>query len=321
MPPSHACRTLDGMTGLELSRRYFLTHRAALADAFPGLFDRMAVGLIGHGSQCLGFDDEVSRDHDWGPQFCVFLERADAAASGGAVQAFLEGLPGEFQGHRVLWDAREPRERSGALCTDDWFAEQLGGRVPFEGPGDWLRTSDPRLLWATNGEIWHDPLGRVTGLRAELAYYPREVWLARVASKCLLVQILGPYQIGRALERGEALLPFLTRSYFVREALHLVFLLNGRYAPFFKWLLRSFERLPDRHGLGLDQVEAVLREPDPDALLARVRELADTLHAAVGGAFGDLPPSENLLERGFHLYERVEPDIRRLPFWDQEAVI
>ena len=310
------------MKGLELSRRYYLTCQEALFSAFPDLFNRIAVGLIGHGSQCLGLDDEVSRDHDWGPQFCVFLQRHDFEQSGAALQAFLETLPNEFLSFRVQWDTRNPRERSGVLCTEDWFFEQLGQPVPFTRPTDWLSTSDPRLLWVTNGEIWHDPFGHVTRLRRDLAYYPPEVWLTRVVNKCLLVQILGPYQIERAIRRGEILLPFLTRSYFIREALHLVFLLNEQYAPFFKWLLRSFERLPDKHGLTMSSIEAVLRESDPEELLKRVRNLAETLHQATRQTFSELPESSNLLELSFHLYERIEnPEIRKMQFWNQELVI
>ena len=310
------------MQGLELSKHYFLSCRGALASAFPSLFERMAIGLIGHGSQCLGFDDEVSRDHDWGPQFCVFLEKRDFAEHSVALQHFLETLPGEFRGFKVEWDRRVPKERSGVLCTDDWFYEQLGVPVPFRDVTDWLKTSDPKLLWVTNGEIWHDPLGRVTSLRSELSYYPVDAWLRNVVNKCLLIQILGPYQLGRALERGETLLPFMTRSYFVREALHLVFLLNRQYAPFFKWLLPSFKRLPVTYGVSTELVEVIVREADAERLLELIRELTDILHRAVRAEFPDVGASGNPLELGIQLLDRIEhPTIRTMAFWNQELVI
>lgn len=311
------------MKGLELSKQFFLTCRDEIRLAFPDLYERMAIGLIGHGSQCLGFDDPASQDHDWGPQFCVFLNKRDYLTDGASVQAFLEEtLPNEFQGFKVTWDTRLPRERSGVLCTEDWFREQLGVPVPFSSMTDWLATSDPKLLWVTNGEIWHDPPGQVTKLRNDLSYYPPEVWLKRVVNKCLLVQILGPYQIGRAIEREEMLLPFMTRTYFIREVLHLVFLLNHQYAPFFKWLLRSFKQLPLTYGLTLPMVESLLREADPDKLLEQAKAMTDYLHEVIRDQFPDIEETTNLLEFGFRLYGRIEdPLIREMQFWDQELVV
>ena len=282
----------------------------------------MAIGLIGHGSQAISFDDEVSRDHDWGPQFCVFLDQKDFEVHGGKVQIFLEALPAEFDGFKVEWDARQPKERSGVLQTQAWFYEQLGVEAPFKDNTDWLKTSDPRLLWVTNGEIWHDPLGHVSKLRKNLAYYPDEVWLARVVNKCMLVRILGPYQISRALERGERLLPFLSRSYFVREVLHLVFLLNRRYAPFHKWLPRSFELLPDQLGLSTELIEGVLCEPNAETLLERVQDVEDRLHTSVQLRFLNVKETENMLQFGFKLSERIgDPKIREMQFWNQELVV
>ncbi|HEU0299458.1 MAG TPA: hypothetical protein VFR37_08395, partial [Longimicrobium sp.] len=58
--------------GLELSRLFFVEAVRPLLDAaFPGL--RYAAGLLGSGSDVLGFDTEMSRDHDWGPRVDLFL--------------------------------------------------------------------------------------------------------------------------------------------------------------------------------------------------------------------------------------------------------
>ena len=45
--------------------------------------------LVGHGSECYGFDDALSRDHDFGPRVCLWLTADDYAEFG-------ERLPGRL---------------------------------------------------------------------------------------------------------------------------------------------------------------------------------------------------------------------------------
>ena len=66
------------MQGLELSRAFFEAHgRPMLETQFPQLLPRLAAGLFGSGSECFGYDDEISRDHDFEPGFCIFLPGED----------------------------------------------------------------------------------------------------------------------------------------------------------------------------------------------------------------------------------------------------
>ena len=62
------------MKGMELSRKYFDEYGLPmLKQKFPQYIDKMAAGLAGEGSECLGFDDEYSQDHDFGAGFCIWL--------------------------------------------------------------------------------------------------------------------------------------------------------------------------------------------------------------------------------------------------------
>ena len=45
----------------------------------PQLVGRHAAGLIGYGSDVLGYDDDLSRDHEWGPRGLIWLQDADYA--------------------------------------------------------------------------------------------------------------------------------------------------------------------------------------------------------------------------------------------------
>ena len=52
--------------GLALCRDYYETiGQPTLQAQFASVWHRIAIGLVGEGSECLGFDDELSRDHDW----------------------------------------------------------------------------------------------------------------------------------------------------------------------------------------------------------------------------------------------------------------
>ena len=106
------------MNGMELARRYW---REVGLPAFeadcPQILERAAVGLVGEGSECFGFDDGLSRDHDWGPGFCVWLSHGDMALWGEQAEAVYRTLPEEFLGFRRLHQGPLSVGRVGVLET------------------------------------------------------------------------------------------------------------------------------------------------------------------------------------------------------------
>ncbi len=62
------------MKGMDLSRTYFQeTVLSGLERDWPELLPRLAAGLVGNGSDCFGYDDEISQDHDWGVEYFLWL--------------------------------------------------------------------------------------------------------------------------------------------------------------------------------------------------------------------------------------------------------
>ena len=70
------------MKGMELARAYCNEYADYLRGRFPQYADKMAFGLVGEGSECYGYDDQISQDHDFGPGFCVWITRDTARQIG-----------------------------------------------------------------------------------------------------------------------------------------------------------------------------------------------------------------------------------------------
>ncbi len=110
------------MNGLELARYYYETAgKQALERQVPDLVPRLAIGLAGEGSECFGLDDELSRDHDWGPAFCIWMTEEDFVKHGVQVQAVYRGLPDAVAGFSVRKSGIMSSGRVGCLCIEDWY--------------------------------------------------------------------------------------------------------------------------------------------------------------------------------------------------------
>ena len=181
------------MRGLELARRfYFEAVQPILERRFPRL--EHAAALIGTGSEVLGFDDDMSADHHWGPRVQLFVREADANVEVESVLAHelptrFAGLPTNFgppeeSGSRLLVAVEAgPVAHRVELLTVDGYMRELIGVNPLERftPADWLVTPAQRLLEITAGEVFTDPVGELSRVGARLAWYPHDVWLLVMA--------------------------------------------------------------------------------------------------------------------------------------------
>jgi hypothetical protein len=92
----------SSMNGLEIARDFFFSWgRPFLTAQFPNVADKVAAGRI-LGSDVLGGDDEISRDHDWGPQFDLFLSAEAYAAFGEQLSRSMNtAAPNPWMGYRL----------------------------------------------------------------------------------------------------------------------------------------------------------------------------------------------------------------------------
>lgn len=226
------------ISGLELSKCYYETYgKAMLKEQFPEYADRVAAGLVGHGSECLGFDDMWSKDHDFGPGFCLWLTEKDYEKVGQKMQEAYEVLPKAFMGYPARNTSKRGGGRVGVLSIPEFYEE-------FTGNGAWSEMEDEKLAMAVNGEMFDDPLGEFSAIREQLQNgMPFAVWKRRLANAVALTAQAGQYNYGRCKKRNDIVAANLALDEFVREGMRTVYLLNRRYMPYYKWAWRGLENL------------------------------------------------------------------------------
>jgi hypothetical protein len=233
------------MKGLELCENYFREEGLSLFNRdFSFLIDRMAVGLVGDGSDCFGFDDEFSRDHDWGPGFCIWLNESDYRSFSQDLEAALQRLPSNFRGYGPRSVSVWGSDRIGVFEISEFYSRFIGlKRIPAT-LDEWLIIPENNLATCTNGRVFHDPLGEFTSWRKSLlGFYPEDVRLKKIAARCMTCGQSGQYNYPRCLKRKEFFAAQYAETKFCSDIISMVFLLNRKYSPFYKWMLRALKSL------------------------------------------------------------------------------
>ncbi len=235
------------MKGLELSRKYYESVGApAIRQQLPELEGLAAAGLCGSGSECCGWDDEVSRDHDFGPGFCLFLpdETVLDRRSAFLLERLYAKLPKTFEGFTRAPLSPVGGNRRGVMRTAEFFTQKVGAPDGVLTVAQWLTVPTQSLLEATNGAVFRDDLGELTAIRQRLARMPEDIRRKRLAGQLLLMAQSGQYNYTRCLRHGETGAAQLAAGEFCRAAMAAVFLLNGAYMPYYKWAFRALAALP-----------------------------------------------------------------------------
>ena len=246
------------MKGLELAESFFFEAVLPIIEReFPRLEDRYAAGLLGYGSDVLGYDDEWSRDHEWGPRCVLWLTDADYARFAERLNMVLnEQLPEYFCDFatRFCFDEEvgclvpAPSMEEGfhhvAITTVERYLElQYGLTDPEPTTLDWLCIPEQKLLELTRGKIFDDPVGDISAVREDFAYFPDDVW--RFKLLYAWEKIKDYDVIGLCAARGDTLSARMMLYKIVEHAVRLTFLLNRAYCPgTMKWFSREFYALP-----------------------------------------------------------------------------
>lgn len=236
------------MNGLELSRGYFEAYgKPMLETEFADVLPYLAVGCVGSGSERFGFDDEISRDHDFEPGFCIFLPGEDVVDRRKAflLERAYAKLPKEFEGVKRQPLSPVGGNRNGVMRTAEFYEAAIGSPTGELSTRAWLTVPDTALAEAVNGEVFFDNYGEFTAIRQRIAEMPEDIRLKRLAGNLLLMAQSGQYNFLRCLQHGEPEAAQLACTEYVNAAMKVWSLLHKRYLPYYKWSFRALRQTED----------------------------------------------------------------------------
>ncbi|MDP1718981.1 MAG: DUF4037 domain-containing protein, partial [bacterium] len=162
--------------GLKLSELFYKEVIGPILRAnFPNL--KHSAALIGEGSEVLGYDNQQSTDHCWGPRIILFLSDGDyQKLSKKVLETVTAKIPAKFAGYSTKMDC--PVKNTIDIFTIRNFFEKhltidLTKKMEVS---DWLIFPSQKLLEITSGKIYHDDLGLAL-IREKFSYYPNDIWL------------------------------------------------------------------------------------------------------------------------------------------------
>ena len=261
--------------GLDLCEGFFNECAKPIIDKyFPDL--HYSAGLIGYGSDVLGYDDEVSRDHMWGPRFYMFLSENDIDKKDEIFNRFAENLPYEYMGYSVNFTEPDPNDcgvqhpqfikcgKVNPLIFIQTFGEFLVdeiGTADLDNIShlDWLAFSEHRLLSLVSGKMFVDKLN-IREQAYKIKFYPDDVKLYLIASQWEIISSEQAF-VKRCGEVGDEIGSQIICSKITERLMRLCFLYKDTYAPYSKWFGTAFNKLDIDENVML-KINAALKAND-----------------------------------------------------------
>ncbi|MFX1389553.1 MAG: DUF4037 domain-containing protein [Promethearchaeota archaeon] len=218
-----------------------------------------AACLIGRGSEVLGYDDEISTDHHWGPRLQIFLKQEDYDKYNHQIKDyFSKNLPQAFLGYSTNWSEPDPDDSMNQFLESkeigpinhrieihtvkQYLKDSLGLDSLELNEIDWLITPEQRLLEFTSGSVFYDNVGELTNARKHLSYYPDSIWKLKIIVQWNRISQEMAF-VGRTGGIGDDLGSRIEASRLVKYIIEMAFILEKKYIPYEKWFTVAFKRL------------------------------------------------------------------------------
>ncbi len=245
------------MKGIELAKRFFYEIiEPMLGSRYPEL--QYAAAFLGAGSEVLGYDDEISQDHDWGLRLNLFvpdeqlIEKLD--------QFFRDELPDKFLGYSTNWGEADDKgvqlmvnnlgsginHRIQTSTVQNFINQKLNLQIneivelSQLSMAQWLSFPEQSLLECVSGEVFRDDSGGLNKAREYLRYYPRVVWIYAILGEWNHI-VEEQVFMSRTGDTGSEIGSRQIASSLVNRIIRLAIHLDRRYIPYTKWTARAFE--------------------------------------------------------------------------------
>ncbi len=234
--------------GIESSRRFYDKKVAPMIhEKYKDYESRIAVGLVGEGSDCFGYDDFISRDHDFGTGVCLWLTDRDMLEIGDRLSSDYENLVDSVKDSNLT---ERLRQRRGVMTIHGFYSNVLGIDCDTDNgvltERDWRMLDHNCLATAVNGEVFRDDSGRFTAFRnLLLAYYPDKVWKTHIVNELHKFSAALQVNYARCMSRGDVVAARLCHMQGLEAAMELYFLMKRIYAPYYKWTYRRLSEIEE----------------------------------------------------------------------------
>lgn len=230
--------------GLVISEDFFDNEIFPLfKKKFPSYLENSAFGLVGEGSECFGFDDEISKDHDFGKRCCIWLSDEISPAVKKEIERTFKSLEGRVDVYYISEFYK-------------YYTLYPEGPISLE---EFRRVPTDLLAVATNGKVFYDPSLEFSDIRDRLLkFYPQDLIYKKMAFCLNKMAQSGQYNYGRCLKRGDLIGSELALGEFIKYYAHFLHLVNKKYMPFYKWYKKSLESLPVLGKSGAEKLEKLI---------------------------------------------------------------
>ena len=230
------------MKAIDRSRDLFENHfLPRLKERYPECMGNFAAGIMGHGSECFGFEDEISLDHDVSNGFYIWVDEQNDIKYGVKLFRVYKEV---FEQFGQSFGVQSGAVKRGIVTIADFLEGVIGTKALPKCVSDWMAIPCYALANATNGEIFYDGNGVFTKTAEALkGGMPRDVLLKKLSASAALAAQSGQYNFRRCVSHGEFSAAAFAISEFVKNVAEMVFLLNGKFAPYYKWTLKALKNL------------------------------------------------------------------------------
>lgn len=278
----------DHAKGLEIAKDFFLNWGMPyLEKEFSDLVGRIAAGRF-EGSDVIGGDDWISRDHNWGPQFSLFLSAEDYNKHAEELSEKMNrSAPAKWNGY---WVDGAGDKNVLVENIPHWIEENIGFASLPQSDRDWgiivrdrrfggsVEARESALYFFKHGALWLDNNEEFAQWRKALESYPEPAWFARLGEECFRLWQYGEYNfIQRIAKRGDPIAISMCLGEFAEGVMRIMLLLERDYTPYWKWLTHEFRRL-ERASQYVPLLESLLSSADVAEQSDLVAQICHDVH-------------------------------------------